>query len=79
MVTQARHGYVVLRERDDGLWEVVGTHPQQSQVLALNAALNGHNPEAGRWVAVPGRYWEPRALKAKTIYEFVTEPEETTA
>jgi hypothetical protein len=72
MPSNSRNGYVVLRERDDGLWEVVGQQEEVSQSLALNKALNGHNPDEGRWVAVPGRYWDPRTLKPRTIYEFVT-------
>jgi ribosomal protein L40E len=68
-----RHGYVILRERDDGLWELMDTRDEHSQIIALNSALNGQNPEEGRWVAVPGRYWEPRLLKPKTIYEFASD------
>lgn len=66
----SRNGYVVLREQDDGVWEVVGENDQPSQMQALNAAMDGHKPE-GRWLAVPARYWRPRSLKPRTIYDFV--------
>jgi hypothetical protein len=73
---QDRSGYVVLRETPEGLWEIVHEGTENTQIQALNAALNGHNPESGRWLAIPGRSWRPRALKPRTIYDFF---EETTA
>jgi hypothetical protein len=66
-----RTGYVVLRERENGMWEIVGEREERSAISALNAALNGHAPDESRWVAVPGRFWRPRALKPRTIYDFV--------
>lgn len=73
-MTQKNLGYVIFHEREDGLWELVGTEQVHSQIIALNNALNGHEPRAEeRWVAVPGRYWEPRTLKPTTVYEFVSE------
>lgn len=78
VATQNRDGYVVLRETDEG-WLIVGTSDRPNGMLALNELLpaveNGHVPE-GRWVAVPGKYWRPRTLKPRTIFEFAEEPAE---
>lgn len=70
-MSNERNGYVVLRETETG-WEVVAESDEGTQVGALNAALNGHAPE-GRWVAIPGRYWRPRELKPRTIYDWAEE------
>lgn len=66
-----RKGYTVLREVE-GHWEIVGESDEGTQTGALNATLNGHEPE-GRWIAVPNRYWRPRALAPRTIYDWVEE------
>jgi transcriptional regulator with XRE-family HTH domain len=71
-MTEQRKGYVVLQETEAGVWTEIGTYDQGAQILALNAALDGVDP-VGRWVAIPGRYWAPRSLQPKTIYEFVSE------
>lgn len=67
-----REGYVVLHETEPGVWQEIGSHIASSQIVALNQALDGHEP-SGRWVAVPGRHFAPRTLEPKTIYEFVAE------
>jgi hypothetical protein len=75
MAKQNREGYVILRERGDGAWELVLESDSRNQVGALNEALDGATPE-GRWIAVPGRYWHPRTLRPRTVYDWSDEADE---
>jgi AcrR family transcriptional regulator len=72
-VTTNRNGYTVLRERPDGVWEVMAADvAAPTQREALNASLNGHKPE-GRWLAIPMSYWRPRTIRPVTIYDWAEE------
>jgi Homing endonuclease associated repeat len=71
---QERTGYVVLREVSADAWELIAERAETTQIAALNAALDGSEP-SGRWVAVPRRFWHPRTLQPRTIYDWA-EPSE---
>lgn len=71
--TQNRSGYMILHEREDGSWEIASDSDEMTQVAALNAALNG-TPPTGRWVAVPRKFWHPREIKPRTVYDWADAP-----
>lgn len=72
-MSQERSGYVILHETDGG-WKVVGESTQPTQVAALNEALTGNEPD-GKWVAIPGRWWRPRELRPRTIFDWAEDVE----
>jgi hypothetical protein len=69
----ATREFVVLHEQADGTWKIIAETDEPTEITALNKALNGAEP-SGNYVAVPNRYWLPRALKPRTVYDW----EETT-
>jgi hypothetical protein len=69
MAHQARMGYAIMHEEEEGLWRLVSESEEPTQISALNAALNGSAP-SGRWIAVPRKFWHPREIKPKTIYDW---------
>ena len=65
--------YVVLTNTEKGWQQLTGTYSGTSRRGAIQAALNSGNAvgeQAGEYVAVPARSWQPVKVKPERVLKF---------